>query len=43
MGLVSQVFHERDLAKLDGELAIGHTRYSTTGCQPRGERRSPSW
>jgi len=31
MGLVSQVFHERDLAKLGGQLAIGHTRYSTTG------------
>lgn len=31
MGLVSQVFHERDLAKLGGRLAIGHTRYSTTG------------
>src|SRR5215204_2911720 len=31
MGLVSQVFLERDLAKLGGSLAIGHTRYSTTG------------
>ncbi len=31
MGLVSQVFHERDLAKLGGHLGIGHTRYSTTG------------
>jgi amidophosphoribosyltransferase len=31
MGLVSQVFHERDLVKLGGALAIGHTRYSTTG------------
>jgi amidophosphoribosyltransferase len=31
MGLVSQVFHERDLAKLRGPLSIGHTRYSTTG------------
>lgn len=31
MGLVNQVFHERDLAKLGGRLAIGHTRYSTTG------------
>src|SRR5919201_2625003 len=31
MGLVSQVFHERDLAKLGGAFAIGHTRYSTTG------------
>jgi amidophosphoribosyltransferase len=31
MGLVNQVFHERDLAKLGGHLSIGHTRYSTTG------------
>jgi amidophosphoribosyltransferase len=31
MGLVSQVFEERDLARLRGGIAIGHTRYSTTG------------
>ncbi len=31
MGLVSQAFTEDDLAKLRGDLAIGHTRYSTTG------------
>lgn len=31
MGLVSQVFDERSLAPLKGHLAIGHTRYSTTG------------
>jgi amidophosphoribosyltransferase len=31
MGLVSQAFTEEDLAKLRGDLAIGHTRYSTTG------------
>ncbi|MCC6621428.1 MAG: amidophosphoribosyltransferase [Deltaproteobacteria bacterium] len=31
MGLVTQVFTERDLAPLHGDLAIGHTRYSTTG------------
>src|SRR5476649_2098628 len=31
LGLVSQVFHENDLATLAGELAIGHVRYSTTG------------
>jgi amidophosphoribosyltransferase len=31
MGLVSQVFDERKLGGLQGELAIGHTRYSTTG------------
>lgn len=31
MGLVSQVFDETSLAALTGHLAIGHTRYSTTG------------
>ncbi len=31
MGLVSQVFDERKLKGLQGEIAIGHTRYSTTG------------
>ena len=31
MGLVAQVFDESTLAGLNGELAIGHTRYSTTG------------
>jgi len=31
MGLVSQVFDEQALEPLKGHLAIGHTRYSTTG------------
>lgn len=31
MGLVSQVFRESDFLPLTGEMAIGHTRYSTTG------------
>lgn len=31
MGLVSQVFTEEILATLPGHMAIGHTRYSTTG------------
>lgn len=31
MGLVAQVFTESSLAKLEGHLAIGQTRYSTTG------------
>ena len=31
MGLVSNVFNERTLAALTGNLAIGQTRYSTTG------------
>ena len=31
MGLVSQVFDESTLASLNGHLAVGHCRYSTTG------------
>jgi amidophosphoribosyltransferase len=31
LGLVAQVFNEATLAALQGDLAIGHTRYSTTG------------
>jgi amidophosphoribosyltransferase len=31
MGLVAQVFSEQKLRGLRGQLAIGHTRYSTTG------------
>ena len=31
IGLVSEVFHEKDLEELDGNLGVGHVRYSTTG------------
>jgi len=31
MGLVTQIFREEDFYPLSGDLAIGHTRYSTTG------------
>ena len=31
MGLVAQAFRQEDLERLPGHLAIGHTRYSTTG------------
>ncbi len=31
MGLVAHVFNEQQLQALPGEIAIGHTRYSTTG------------
>ncbi|MCK5406602.1 MAG: amidophosphoribosyltransferase, partial [Candidatus Krumholzibacteria bacterium] len=34
MGLVAQVFNEESLQKLEGHIAVGHNRYSTTG-QPR--------
>ena len=35
MGLVSHVFSPEILEKLPGQLAIGHTRYSTTGSSRR--------
>lgn len=31
MGLIPQVFSETNLASLQGDIAIGHVRYSTTG------------
>jgi len=31
MGLVQQVFDEECLSQLKGDMAVGHTRYSTTG------------
>ena len=31
MGLVSEIFTDDVLSKLPGQMAIGHTRYSTTG------------
>ena len=36
MGLVSQVFNEARLATLQGYLAVGHNRYSTTGASVWG-------
>ncbi|NLV56183.1 MAG: amidophosphoribosyltransferase [Acidimicrobiales bacterium] len=36
MGLVSNVFDDKTLAPLVGHLAIGHTRYSTTGSSTWG-------
>jgi amidophosphoribosyltransferase len=35
MGLVSQVFKESTLNTMTGNLAVGHTRYSTTGSSHR--------
>lgn len=40
MGLVAQVFDEPTLSHLPGHLAIGHTRYSTTGAS-RVENAQP--
>src|SRR3954471_4694889 len=31
MGLVADIFNAEALARVPGQLAIGHTRYSTTG------------
>ena len=31
MGLVSEAFRDGDIDGITGEMAIGHTRYSTTG------------
>ncbi|MEO6908162.1 MAG: amidophosphoribosyltransferase [Abditibacteriaceae bacterium] len=31
MGLVTQIFDEETLAQFNGDIAIGHNRYSTTG------------
>ena len=36
MGLVATVFDDRKLAAMPGDLAIGHTRYSTTGSSSWG-------
>jgi amidophosphoribosyltransferase len=36
MGLVSHVFNPETLQGLPGQIAIGHTRYSTTGSSHRG-------
>src|SRR6266567_3955055 len=42
MGLVSQVFDETTLETLQGHLAIGHTRYSTSGAS-RWENAQPAF
>ncbi|MGP4109333.1 amidophosphoribosyltransferase [Streptomyces sp. 4N509B] len=42
MGLVSQVFDETSLRSLTGHLAVGHTRYSTTGA-PTWENAQPTF
>jgi amidophosphoribosyltransferase len=42
LGLVSQVFNEEKLRALQGEMAIGHVRYSTTGSSA-WENAQPVW
>ena len=39
MGLVSQVFKPENLASLQGDKALGHTRYSTTGSSSAGNEQ----
>ena len=39
MGLVSQVFKPENLARLQGDKALGHTRYSTTGSSSAGNEQ----
>lgn len=41
LGLVSKVFKESDLDSLTGDVAIGHTRYSTTGSSTSWENAQP--
>ena len=41
-GLVSQVFDEEKLRALEGDMAIGHVRYSTTG-GGSWENAQPVW
>jgi amidophosphoribosyltransferase len=42
LGLVSQVFDEQSLRALEGDLAVGHVRYSTTGSNA-WENSQPVW
>ncbi|MEA2401390.1 MAG: amidophosphoribosyltransferase, partial [Thermoleophilaceae bacterium] len=42
LGLVSQVFDEEKLRALQGAMAIGHVRYSTTGSSA-WENAQPVW
>ena len=42
LGLVAQVFDEATLSSMQGHLAIGHTRYSTTGAST-WENAQPSF
>jgi amidophosphoribosyltransferase len=42
LGLVSQVFDEQKLRALQGDMALGHVRYSTTGSSA-WENAQPVW
>lgn len=36
LGLLDRVFSNADLSTLSGQLAVGHVRYGTAGCQELG-------
>ena len=42
MGLITQIFREEELSALSGTMAIGHTRYSTTGSS-KASNAQPFW
>lgn len=41
LGLVTQVFNDADLASLEGKVAIGHVRYSTSGSKSTWQAAQP--
>lgn len=41
LGLVTQVFNESSLSALDGFVAVGHTRYSTSGAASSWDASQP--
>lgn len=41
LGLVTQVFNESSLSALDGFVAVGHTRYSTSGVSSSWDASQP--
>jgi len=43
LGLVSQAFDEEDLRALPGHIAIGHTRYSTSGSSTHERNAGPMY
>ncbi len=41
-GLVRDVFQQKHMLKLKGNVGIGHVRYPTAGCRQRATTRSRS-
>jgi len=40
-GLVGQVFDKKNISYLEGESALGHTRYATFYCEKCGQPKRP--